>query len=80
MTRHTLGAFSILLAEQAIIQKTSFRDHEPREVHAERESYARAIDRRPSVWRNLRPACGECHEVRLLWSCSASQARRCASV
>src|SRR5882724_11158047 len=49
---------------QAITQKTSFRDHEHRELHAERESYARWSDRRSSVWRNLRPACGGCHEVR----------------
>src|SRR5882762_2516715 len=50
---------------QAITQKTSFRDHEHRELHAERESYARWTDRRSNVWRNLRPACGGCHEVRL---------------
>src|SRR6266852_6388774 len=58
---------------QAITQKTSFRDHEHRELHAEREPYARSTDRRSSVWRNLRPACGGCHEVRLPRSYSVAQ-------
>src|SRR6267378_2751995 len=56
--------FSEYPTNQATTQKTSFRDHEHRELHAERESYARWTDSFPTLRQT--PICLSFVPIRLL--------------